>query len=97
MPCRLSRRTFSLWSDLEKHRSEYLNPLYEKYDNVLSVSVAPQTILFWRGLYNRFEGGVHPRDLFEDVLNGKKNHIDVLKDHIAFMEQVGQLPEIDLF
>lgn len=43
---------------------------------------------FWRGLYNRFEVGVHPRDLFEDVLTAKKKHIDELKDHIRFLEEV---------
>lgn len=73
---------------MDKHRSEYRNPLYEKYDDVLPISVAPQAIQFWRGLYNRFEVGVHPRDLFEDVLNAKLSHIEVLKEHVAFMEQV---------
>ena len=43
---------------------------------------------FWRGLYNRFETGVHPRDFLEDILRAKYHHIDQLRKHITFLEKV---------
>lgn len=43
---------------------------------------------FWRGLYNRFETGVHPRDSVEDVLRAKFHHVDALRRHVSFLENV---------
>lgn len=83
---RLSQLTYSLWAYLDSHRIEFINPLYETYEDMLPISIAPQMIKFWRGLYNRFEVGVHPRDLFEDVVTAKKKHVDSLKEHIKFLE-----------
>ena len=45
-------------------------------------------IRFWRGLYNRFETGVHPRDFLEDILRAKYHHIDQMRKHITFLENV---------
>nr|XP_027195785.1 myotubularin-related protein 6-like [Dermatophagoides pteronyssinus] len=84
---RLSKRTFSVWAYLDAHRMEYINPLYQQMDSMLTVSVAPQFIKFWRGLYNRFETGVHPRDFLEDILRAKYHHIDQLRKHITFLEK----------
>ncbi|KAH9408592.1 Myotubularin- protein 6 [Tyrophagus putrescentiae] len=84
---RLKERTYSLWAYLDAHRTEYTNPLYEEHEGFLPISVAPQFIKFWRGLYNRFEVGVHPRDMFADVLTAKMKHVEQLKDHILFLEE----------
>ncbi|KAH9526993.1 complexed with cef1p [Dermatophagoides farinae] len=83
---RLSKRTFSAWGYLDAHRIEYVNPLYQPMDSMLTISVAPQFIKFWRGLYNRFETGVHPRDFLEDILRAKYHHIDQMRKHITFLE-----------
>lgn len=73
---------------MDSHRSEYLNPLYESHDDYLQISVAPQCIRFWRGLYNQFEVGVHPRDSIDQVLVAKRNHVDALQDHIDYLKTV---------
>ncbi|KPM10056.1 myotubularin-related protein 6-like protein [Sarcoptes scabiei] len=85
---RLSQRTYSVWAYLDEHRIEYLNPLYRNDDSMLQISVAPQMIRFWRGLYNRFETGVHPRDSVEDVLRAKFHHVDALRRHVSFLENL---------
>ena len=66
----LSDRTYSLWGNIASHLDEFLNPLYksEAYPDLLEPNLTPSNILFWRGLYCRFESGVHPRESIADVL-----------------------------
>ena len=66
----LSDRTYSLWGNIASHLDEFLNPLYnsETYPELLEPNLMPSNILFWRGLYCRFESGVHPRESIPDVL-----------------------------
>ncbi|CAG2118872.1 unnamed protein product, partial [Medioppia subpectinata] len=84
----LVERTYSLWAYINSHRAEFLNPLYvkESTQDILDVNVSPQTIKFWRGLYNRFEFGVHPRHSLSEVLVAAQNHISSLENHIQYLE-----------
>ncbi|XP_035231649.1 myotubularin-related protein 6-like [Stegodyphus dumicola] len=85
---RLSERTYSLWGYLMNHLSEFLNPLYRRdLDDVLHPSPAPQTMKFWRGMYNRFENGVHPREPLGDMLVAAKDHISSLEDHVVLLQK----------
>ncbi|CAG2122455.1 unnamed protein product, partial [Medioppia subpectinata] len=85
---RVVERTYSLWAYINSHRAEFLNPLYvkENTQDILDVNVSPQTIKFWRGLYNRFEFGVHPRHSLSEVLVAAQNHISSLENHIQYLE-----------
>uniref|UniRef100_A0A131YPE5 phosphatidylinositol-3,5-bisphosphate 3-phosphatase n=2 Tax=Rhipicephalus TaxID=426455 RepID=A0A131YPE5_RHIAP len=95
---RLSSRTYSLWAYLGNHISEYINPLYRtdrRGADTLHPSLAPQAIRFWRGMYNRFENGVHPREPLSDILAATKDHILSLEDHIQHLvKRIAQLREL---
>ncbi|KAJ8298540.1 hypothetical protein KUTeg_025071 [Tegillarca granosa] len=82
---RLSERTYSLWGYLTKNMSEYLNPLYKKeYEidhPVIIPKSSPQCIKFWKGMYNRYENGIHPREHISDILSAAKDHSASLEDH----------------
>uniref|UniRef100_A0A2L2YBW1 phosphatidylinositol-3,5-bisphosphate 3-phosphatase n=1 Tax=Parasteatoda tepidariorum TaxID=114398 RepID=A0A2L2YBW1_PARTP len=96
MDLRLSERTYSLWGYLMNHLSEFLNPLYRRdVDDALHLNAAPQTIKFWRGMYNRFDNGVHPREPLGDMLVAAKDHISSLEDHVLLLQKrIGQLKKI---
>jgi myotubularin-related protein 6/7/8 len=55
---RVAERTYSLWAFLSSHRSEYINPLFDRKitDKVMDVNVSPQII--------RFEDWIHLKELF---------------------------------
>ncbi|XP_052278880.1 myotubularin-related protein 6-like isoform X2 [Dreissena polymorpha] len=88
---KLSERTYSLWGYLNKRSSEFLNPLFKKeYEVTMPVlipKVYPQCIKFWRGMYNRFETGVHPRDEVKDILSAARDHSASLEDHVRLLEK----------
>ncbi|XP_076315839.1 myotubularin related protein 6 [Tachypleus tridentatus] len=86
---KLSERTYSLWGYINNHMSEFLNPLYKKdQERLLTPSLAPQGFRFWRGMYNRFENGVHPREPLGDLLLATKDHISSLEDHVILLHKV---------
>uniref|UniRef100_A0A131XZU7 phosphatidylinositol-3,5-bisphosphate 3-phosphatase n=1 Tax=Ixodes ricinus TaxID=34613 RepID=A0A131XZU7_IXORI len=93
---RLSSRTYSLWGYLSNHVSEYINPLFRAdTEEVLHPSLAPQAIRFWRGMYNRFENGVHPREPLSDILAATKDHILSLEDHVQLLaKRIAQLRDL---
>lgn len=95
---RLLERTYSLWGYIASHMREYLNPLYKPEANgssMLTPNLSPQAIKFWRGMYNRFENGVHPRENFMDLLSATKDHSSSLEDHIRLLEKrIAQLTEL---
>ncbi|KAL3174186.1 hypothetical protein MRX96_041345 [Rhipicephalus microplus] len=63
--------------------------------DTLHPSLAPQAIRFWRGMYNRFENGVHPREPLSDILAATKDHILSLEDHIQHLvKRIAQLREL---
>ncbi|KAJ4446902.1 hypothetical protein ANN_13603 [Periplaneta americana] len=84
---RLNERTFSLWGYMANHMNEYINPLYsaESTPDVLVPNIAPQNIKFWRGMYCRFESGVHPREPLGDLLLATCDHSSSLEDHIRLL------------
>uniref|UniRef100_A0A674N293 Myotubularin related protein 7a n=1 Tax=Takifugu rubripes TaxID=31033 RepID=A0A674N293_TAKRU len=80
-------RTHSLWSHLYAHQTDYLNPLYRprhsQTQGQLRPSTAPHCFKFWRGLYNRFDRGMHPRQSVEDYLSAIKEETQQLEEQLA--------------
>ncbi|TNM99090.1 hypothetical protein fugu_013654 [Takifugu bimaculatus] len=80
-------RTHSLWSHLYAHQTDYLNPLYRprhsQTQGPLRPSTAPHCFKFWRGLYNRFDRGMHPRQSVEDYLSAIKEETQQLEEQLA--------------
>ncbi|XP_058458344.1 myotubularin-related protein 8 isoform X2 [Malaya genurostris] len=83
---RLSEKTFSLWGFMSNHLNEYINPLYKpEMDETIRPNLAPQCIKFWRGMYSRFESGIHPREPLDDLLVASKDHSTSLDDHVQLL------------
>lgn len=84
---RLAERTFSLWGYMANHMNEYVNPLYCAEGSLGTVvpNLCPQNIRFWRGMYCRFESGVHPREPQGDLLLATCDHSYSLEDHIKYL------------
>jgi len=85
----LSEKTFSLWGFLTNSADEFVNPLYEHSSRVevLQPSLSPQNILFWRGLYTRFEVGTHTREPVIDLLTLTQLHTASLEDHAKHLSK----------
>lgn len=88
---KLSTRTFSLWGFLTKHMTEFVNPLFKKEYEIMQPVIlpetSPQSVKFWKGMYNRFENGIHPRDQVSDILAAARDHSSSLEDHIRLLEK----------
>ncbi|XP_014786257.1 myotubularin-related protein 8 isoform X2 [Octopus bimaculoides] len=89
---RLSERTHSLWGYIHKYMNDFINPIFQK-DNMatkasglLFPNTCPQIFRFWKGMYNRFDTGVHPREEIMDTLATAKEHSSSLEDHIRLLE-----------
>ncbi|XP_071515135.1 phosphatidylinositol-3,5-bisphosphate 3-phosphatase MTMR6 isoform X2 [Panulirus ornatus] len=84
---RLAERTYSLWGYMRCHESEHRNPLYRRDStaDVLRLNLCPQSIRFWRGMYNRFENGIHPREPVGDLLAATTEHTQALTDQAEFL------------
>ena len=92
---KLKDRTYSLWAYIDFNLDEFINPLYvikrsknEPIKSFLNLNVSPQCIKFWRTMYNRFDTGIHPRELVEDVIDVSFKYINSLKYHVAFLKEV---------
>lgn len=86
---RLSDSTYSLWGYMANHLNEYINPLYRpEMDEMLRPELSPQVIRFWRGMYGRFESGVHPREPLGDLLLSSRDHCSSLEDHVQHLTKV---------
>ncbi|XP_034950014.1 myotubularin-related protein 6 [Chelonus insularis] len=87
----LSEKTDSLWTDIAKNINEYINPVYacnrfkEECNKVLEPKLSPQNIELWRGLYFRFENGIHARETSEDFLLTLHDHTSSLEDHVKLL------------
>lgn len=47
---------------------------------------------FWRGMYGRFESGVHPRESMNDLLLASQDHTNSLEDHVQHLtKRIGYL------
>ncbi|XP_012722311.2 myotubularin-related protein 7a [Fundulus heteroclitus] len=95
---RVHEKTHSLWSYLWTNRAEFISPLYRQNHSqsqgLLRPSTAPYCFKFWRGLYNRFDQGMHPRQSVEDYLrviqeetHQLEEQLDSHKQKIAQLEQ----------
>ncbi|CAH1777080.1 unnamed protein product [Owenia fusiformis] len=88
---RLSERTYSLWGHLSSNMTDYINPFfkqeYELSHPVLRPNTAACSFQFWRGMYNRFDIGVHPRENIADIISAMKDHTDSMEDHVALLEK----------
>lgn len=83
---RLAERTYSLWGFMTNHLNEYVNPLYRpEMDEILRPNLAPQSIQFWRGMYARFESGVHPREDICEIMLSSRDHCASLEDHVQYL------------
>lgn len=84
---RVSSRAFSLWGYVAHHMHEFVNPLYSADDTkvLMEPDLCSQNFRFWRGLYCRFESGVHPRENLEDIILSTVDHTTSLEDHINFL------------
>uniref|UniRef100_A0A671WE34 Myotubularin related protein 7a n=1 Tax=Sparus aurata TaxID=8175 RepID=A0A671WE34_SPAAU len=90
----LRERSHSLWSYLWTNQADYMNPLYRpdhsQAQGLLRPSTAPYCFKFWRGLYNRFDRGMHPRQSVEDYLSAIQEETQQLEEQLASHKQVGQ-------
>ncbi|CAH1174176.1 unnamed protein product [Phaedon cochleariae] len=86
---RLSESTYSLWGYMEKHLQEYRNPLYssEAGPEILNPNLIPQNIKFWRGMYCRFESGIHPREPQADLLLATSDYASSLDEHVKYLSK----------
>lgn len=84
---RLKDCTFSFWGYVEEHKKEFLNPLYSIQAETIVPDLSPQNIRFWRGMYCRFENGVHPREHVFDILLATSEQTKSLDDHIKFLQK----------
>ncbi|CAH1963252.1 unnamed protein product [Acanthoscelides obtectus] len=83
----LSKKTYSLWGYMAIHLQEYLNPLFNPQESpeVLVPNLLPQNIKFWRGMYCRFESGVHPREPQMDLLLATSDYVFSLDEHVKYL------------
>ncbi|XP_068134732.1 myotubularin-related protein 7 isoform X1 [Hyperolius riggenbachi] len=88
---RVHERTYSLWSYLWKQRLDYMNPLYKpelsQTMRTLQPNTTPSNFKFWRGLYNRFEKSIHPRQSVTDFLQAVKEETQQLEEELDVMEK----------
>ncbi|KAM9740637.1 myotubularin-related protein 7a [Menidia menidia] len=84
-------KTHSLWSYLWTNRADYTNPLYRpnhsQTQGLLRPSSAPYCFKFWRGLYNRFDRGMHPRQSLEDYLRAIQEETQQLEEQLTSHKQ----------
>ncbi|XP_049604550.1 myotubularin-related protein 7a isoform X2 [Syngnathus scovelli] len=87
---RLCERTHSLWHHLWSNRADYTNLLYRpdhQTKGVLQPTTAPCWFKFWRGLYNRFDRGMHPRQSVEDYLRAIREENEQLEELLVMHKQ----------
>ncbi|KAK1175936.1 myotubularin-related protein 7-like [Acipenser oxyrinchus oxyrinchus] len=88
---RTHERTHSLWPHMWKNSTDYMNPLYRpdhsQTQGVLRPDTAPYCFKFWRGMYNRFEKGLHPRQSVIDFLMTVKEETQQLEEDLEIHEE----------
>ncbi|KAL2077420.1 hypothetical protein ACEWY4_026924 [Coilia grayii] len=88
---RIQEQTHSIWPYLWENKSEFMNPLYRpdhrQSQGVLWPNTAPYCFKFWRGLYNRFDKGVHPRQSVLDCLMAIREESQQLEKELMSHEQ----------
>jgi len=88
---RIRQTTYSLWGNLAKNASAHRNPLWSEDGcgqiGFLDPQLNAQSIRYWRGMYNRFESGVHPREPVHDILAAHRDHSTSMNDHALYLLQ----------
>ncbi|KAG5263417.1 hypothetical protein AALO_G00264620 [Alosa alosa] len=88
---RIQQKTHSIWPYLWENKCEFMNPLYRpdrsQSQGVLSPNTAPYCFKFWRGLYNRFDKGVHPRQSVLDCLMAIREESQQLEEELILHGQ----------
>ncbi|CAI2348872.1 unnamed protein product [Caenorhabditis sp. 36 PRJEB53466] len=81
----VSKRTKSLWSWMDARHDDYINPFYSPTAHVALLDLDTRAARFtvWTGMYNRFDGGLQPRERLEDITMAAMEHVGVLESHVA--------------
>ncbi|XP_078739975.1 phosphatidylinositol-3,5-bisphosphate 3-phosphatase MTMR8-like, partial [Lampetra fluviatilis] len=85
---RIEERTHSLWAHLWEQRASFTNPLYRPELTALRPDTSPCLFKFWRGMYNRFETGMHPRQSVSETLTTLTTLTSSLQQEVEHLEQV---------
>ncbi|KAG9272614.1 myotubularin-related protein 7 [Astyanax mexicanus] len=87
----IKEKTHSVWPHLWTNKSDFMNPLFRtdhsQTQGVLRPLTTPYCFKFWRGLYNRFDRGLHPRQSVLDCLMAVKEETQQLEELLADCEQ----------
>ncbi|XP_066505012.1 myotubularin-related protein 7a [Hoplias malabaricus] len=87
----IREKTHSLWPHLWKNKSDFVNPLFrtdrDKTQGVLRPLTTPYCFKFWRGLYNHFDRGMHPRQSVLDSLMAVNEETQQLEELLAVCKQ----------
>ena len=88
---RLRERTYSLWGFFGRSRPDFLNPFYEREsqctDPLMFPETSPQSIIFWRNLFCRYDSGLHPRENIREIICALRDHTTSMDDHAALLER----------
>nr|XP_039264729.1 myotubularin-related protein 8-like isoform X1 [Styela clava] len=97
----LANKTHSLWGWMWKRLNLYGNPLYsaaerhqKQNQQLLLPSTCPHAIRFWRGMYNRYDAGLHPRESINEALSAITNENTLLQDTVKLLHK--RLEELGL-
>uniref|UniRef100_A0A3B4CU55 Phosphatidylinositol-3-phosphatase n=1 Tax=Pygocentrus nattereri TaxID=42514 RepID=A0A3B4CU55_PYGNA len=86
----IREKTHSLWPHMWKNKSDFVNPLFRpdhsQTQGVLRPLTTPYCFKFWRGLYNHFDRGLHPRQSVLDCLMAVKEETQQLEELLAVCE-----------
>ncbi|XP_028657886.1 myotubularin-related protein 7b [Erpetoichthys calabaricus] len=98
---RIRERTHSLWAYMWENRVDYMNPLYRpdhsQTQGVLRPITTPYYFKFWRGMYNRFEKGMHPRQSAVDFLMAIREETQQLQEEFeAQEEKIAKLEKVQM-
>uniref|UniRef100_A0A4W4GY42 Uncharacterized protein n=2 Tax=Electrophorus electricus TaxID=8005 RepID=A0A4W4GY42_ELEEL len=101
----IREKTHSLWPHLWKNKVDFVNPLFRadhsQTKGVLQPLTTPYCFKFWRGLYNHFDRGLHPRQSVLDSLMAIKEETQQLEEVLTIYQQklagVGREQANDLF
>ncbi|KAG5845016.1 hypothetical protein ANANG_G00134290 [Anguilla anguilla] len=88
---RLRERTHSVWAYLWKNKADFMNPLYRpdhgQAQGILRPLTTPYCFKFWRGLYSRFDKGLHPRQSALDCLLAVREETQQLEEELTVHQE----------
>ncbi|XP_062856501.1 myotubularin-related protein 7a [Trichomycterus rosablanca] len=87
----VKEKTHSVWPQLWKNKSVYVNPLFRpdhsQTQGVLRPFTSPYCFKFWSGLYNHFDRGLHPRQSLLECVTAVKEETQQLEEALAICKQ----------